>query len=293
MSVTLEQVQAAIGMELPANEYTYTERDVCLYALGVGAPADWLDQDELKFVYELSTQGFVVLPSFAVIYTSAMIDTLLTGDIGGIKYNPMMLVHGEQSLELKKPLPTAGTVTSIPRIANIYDKGSGMLIVTEVTSKDSDGDVLAVAESAMFIRGLGGFGGDRGPSSKINIPPEREPDAVHTEKTLDRQALIYRLSGDVNPLHADPNMAAVGNFDKPILHGLSTFGFATRAILKHFADNDPARMKSIRARFSKHVFPGETLITEMWDSGDGKIIFQVKAQERGEVVLSNAAAGIG
>lgn len=286
---TPEQVQSLIGQELPTTTYTYTTRDVCLYALGVGAPADWLDPDELQFVYELSSEGFKVLPSFGVIYTSGMIGSLLTGRLGDIEYNPMMLVHGEQFLEIKKPLPTAATITCRPRIANVYDKGSGMLVITEVSCLDEQHDEVAFAWSSMFIRGLGDFGGDRGPSTKVNIPPERPPDITHEEATTTRQALIYRLSGDINPLHADPAMAALGGFDQPILHGLCTFGFATRAVLRHYCDNDPAKFKSIQVRFSKHVFPGETIITEMWKESAKQIIFQCKVKERDEVVLSNAA----
>lgn len=288
MSVTLEQVKAVIGKEMPPMTYRYTTRDVSLYALGIGAPLDWLDPKELQFVYELSADGFKVLPSFGVIYTSQMIDDIVAGDIGGIKFNPMMLVHGEQYLEIKSDLPTSGTIISVPRITNIYDKGSGMVIVTTVTSRDENGKEICVGEASMFIRGLGGYGGDRGPSGNINIPPERQPDKIHEEKTLEKQALIYRLSGDINPLHADPAMAAIGNFEKPILHGLCTFGFAVRAVLKHFADNDPSKFKSVRVRFSKHVFPGDTLVTEMWRESETEIIFQTKVKERDVVAISNA-----
>lgn len=288
---SLDVVNNAIGMEMEAITYTYTERDVALYALGIGAPADWLDQDELKYVYELSTVGFKVIPSFGVIYSGAMIQSILSGNVGGIEFNPMMLVHGEQSLSIKKPLPTSGTITSTPKITNIYDKGSGLLMVTDVTSKDESDDILVVATSSMFIRGLGGFGGERGSSEKVEIP-DRAPDVVHEERTMDKQALIYRLSGDINPLHADPQMAAVGNFDTPILHGLSFFGFATRAIIKHFCDNDSDKLTSIGVRFSKHVFPGDTLITEMWKVSDTDIIFQMKSKERDVIVLSNATATI-
>lgn len=291
MVVSLDQVNAMVGKSQVTFTYSYTTRDVALYALGVGAPADPLDQDELRFVYERSQEGFRVLPSFAVIYTSQTIHDIISGRLGDIEFNPMMLVHGEQSLELKKPLPPEGTVTCHPVISNIYDKGSGMLVVNDIIAKDEDGDDLAVLRSSMFIRGMGGFGGERGSSEKTNIPPEREPDAVMEEQTSENQALIYRLSGDINPLHADPAMAAIGNFERPILHGLCTFGFATRAILKHFCDNDPAKFQSIAVRFSKHVFPGETLRTEMWREGD-RVIFQTKVKERDEVALSYAGATI-
>lgn len=289
MSDLKTSVDKLIGQELPPLHFNYTERDVSLYALGVGAPGDWLEQDELKFVYELSTYGFKALPTFAVLYPSKMIDVLVGGKIGEIEFNPMMLVHGEQYLEIKNPVPANGKIVCSPRISNIYDKGSGLLMVTDTVCHDEQGNEIAFNQSSMFIRGLGGFGGERGSSSSDNVPPEREPDAVHQQATLPQQALIYRLSGDINPLHADPNMAAIGNFDRPILHGLCTFGFAGRAVLKHFCNNDPSHFKSIRVRFSKHVFPGETLITEMWKVSDTKVVFRCKVAERNEYVLTHAS----
>jgi 3-hydroxyacyl-CoA dehydrogenase/3a,7a,12a-trihydroxy-5b-cholest-24-enoyl-CoA hydratase len=201
----------------------------------------------------------------------------------------MMLVHGEQYLEIKMPIPIAAHITCYPRISQVYDKGSGLLMVTDTVCKDESGSEISVSQSSMFIRGLGGFGGERGSSPDSNVPPDRAPDAIQREKMLPQQALIYRLSGDINPLHADPAMAAVGGFDRPILHGLCSFGFAGRAVLKHFCDNDPSRFKSIKVRFSKHVFPGETLVTEMWKVSDSKVVFRSTVAERNEVVLSSAA----
>jgi 3-hydroxyacyl-CoA dehydrogenase/3a,7a,12a-trihydroxy-5b-cholest-24-enoyl-CoA hydratase len=287
---TLEQVQRVIGHAYPPITFSYTERDVVLYALGIGAPADPLDQTELRFVYELSSEGFLVLPTYAAIFTSAMIQHLISGKIAGeIDYNPMMLVHGEQYLELKKPIPSKCTVACWPKISAIYDKGSGMVVVTDTPCHDENGEEIVFSQSSVFIRGIGGFGGERGPSADVHVSPERTPDAVQREKTSEKQALLYRLSGDINPLHADPMMAAMGGFDKPILHGLCTFGFAARAVLKHFCGNDPRRFKSIKVRFAKHVFPGDTLITEMWHESDNHVIFRTKVEERDAVVLSNAA----
>lgn len=286
----LELVNAAIGKQQATLTYTFTKRDTILYALGVGAPADWLDADELKFVYELHAD-FCALPTMPVVYSGALINDIVRGDIEGIKFNPMMLVHGEQAIALHKPLPVEGTIYCTPTIRNIFDKGSGMVMVTDVSCKDEQGEEIAVTTSSMFIRGLGNFGGERGSSEKIEMP-ERAPDAVHEEATLTRQALIYRLSGDINPLHADPSMAALGNFQTPILHGLSTYGFAARAVLKHFAGNNPARFRSMSGRFSREVYPGDTLITEMWQTDDG-VLFQTKAKERDVVVLAGARVVLG
>ncbi|MDQ7025873.1 MAG: MaoC/PaaZ C-terminal domain-containing protein [Anaerolineae bacterium] len=290
MTVPLDVVNAAIGKALPSIQYTFTQRDTAIYAMGVGAPSDWLDPDELKFVYELHG-GFCALPTMPVIYSGKMIDDIIQGDIQGIKFNPMMLVHGEQSLDIKAPLPIEGTITCIPKIRSIHDKGSGMLIATEVSCTDENGTLVAVTSGSMFIRGLGGFGGERGSSEKIEMP-DRAPDIVHEELTLTKQALLYRLNGDINPLHADPAMAKLGNFETPILHGLATYGFAGRAVLKHFAGNDPSRFKQMTGRFTREVYPGNTLATEMWQEPDG-VYFQTKAKERDVVVIGNGRVIIG
>lgn len=280
----------AVGFEFAPTTTSYDEGDLSLYALSIGAATDPLDASELQFVYELSRDGFKALPTYAVTFPFSLL-WQITG-VPGLRFNPALLLHGEQYLELRRPLPVKATVTNTARIANIYDKGSGALVLLDVDTADEQGQVIARNQVSLFIRGIGGFGGERGPSSAGVALPDRAPDAVHREKTNENQALLYRLSsGDRNPLHADPAFAAAGGFNRPILHGLCTFGFAGRAVLRHFAGNDPARLGSIRARFTRHVFPGETIVTEMWAVGSD-VLFQCKVAERDEVVLSNGAVGL-
>ena len=287
MSLDVNQI---LNHQFTPTTSNFSERDTSLYALSIGAASDPTDADDLPFVYELSGKGHKAFPTMAVTFPFEVLPQLF--DIPGLSsVNPMMIVHGEQYFELKRPLPTSGHFTNNGRVTHIYDKGSGALLILESTTSDEDGNEIALNRSPLFIRGMGGFGGERGPSGKINIPPEREPDVVFQDQTQPNQALLYRLnsSGDRNPLHADPQMAAFGGFDRPILHGLCSYGFAARAVIKQMAGNDVSRFKSMQARFSKHVFPGETLITEMWHDTPERIIFQTKVAERDEVVLSNAA----
>jgi acyl dehydratase len=268
-----------VGKKLGAVTHDHTERDVMLYALGVGCGTD-----ELQFCYE---RDLKVLPTFAVIPSfPAMLN------LGGaMQVNPAMILHGEQRIELHAPIPTSGTITTTPTIKAVYDKVKGAVVVVETDSVDAKGTLLFRNTAGIFARGEGGFGGDRGPSGARNVPPDRKPDKSIARKTLPQQALIYRLSGDMNPLHADPDFAKMGGFDRPILHGLCTFGYAGLAVLQAYCGGDPARMKSFEVRFSGVVFPGETITTDMWQVEPGKIVLTAKT-ERGEAVLSNAAAEV-
>jgi len=192
---------------------------------------------------------------------------------------------------VKKPFPIAANVTTMSTIRAIYDKGRGALIVADAETTDEAGEVLCVNTFGAFVRGEGGFGGDRGPSGPKNVPPERPPDEVVEMQTLPQQALIYRLSGDRNPLHADPNFAKMAGYDQPILHGLCTFGHVARAVIQKYCGGDPDRFKGLDVRFSGVVFPGDKIITEMWKESNTQITLQAKTQ-RGEVVLGNAAATV-
>lgn len=272
---------SVIGKRLDPIQHVYAEKDVMLYALGVGAGTD-----DLQFTYE---RDLKVLPTFGVIAAFPAMFSL--GPV--MQVNPMMVLHGEQRIELYAPIPTRGTLTTTPTVRAIYDKGKGAVIIVDAETVDDRGQLLFKNTFGTFARGEGGFGGDRGPSGARNVPPDRTPDAIVEMATLPQQALIYRLSGDMNPLHADPDFAKMGGFDRPILHGLCTFGHVGRAVLRRFCDNDPTRMKALDVRFAGVVFPGETIVTEMWKTGPGTLIVQAKTKERGEVVISSAAATIG
>jgi len=267
-----------IGKKLDASVYDYSEKDVILYALGVGC-----GRENLKFVYE---QDLQVLPTFAVIPAFPALFAMGSA----MQVNPMMVLHGEQRIELHGPIPTSGKLTTTPTVTAIYDKIKGALIVTETETVDAKGKLLFKNVFGAFARGEGGFGGDRGPSGQRNAVPDRKPDTIVEMKTLPQQALIYRLSGDMNPLHADPSFAKMGGFDTPILHGLCTFGHVGRAVLASFGDDQPPRLKDFEVRFVGVVYPGETIVTEMWEDKGGRVLVQARTRERGDLVINGAAA---
>ena len=276
----------ALGYEFPPQKSSYDEKDLALYALGVGASTH-----DLQYVYENASEGFKALPTFGVVPALSMIfEMYKRGEQApGMSYGFDRILHGEQYTEVKRPLPASAKLTHKAKIKEIWDKGKGAVVVTAITSYDEDGNELVYNELSTFVRGAGGWGGERGPSSEINVPPNRAPDATVEEKISEAQALLYRLSGDINPLHVDPGFAKAFGFEKPILHGLCTFGYAARHVIKAFSKDDPRLFKSIKVRFSESVFPGETLVTEMWKESDGKIVFRCRVKERDKVVISNAA----
>lgn len=267
----------AVGAKGDPHDKTWDSKDSILYALGVGAGTD-----ELMFATE-NTQNVPqrVLPTMAVVIGTGGFSAL--SSIG--TFNPAMLVHGEQSIELYDEIPVEGTVTSVGEITGVYDKGKGAVVEVASTSTDkATGRPLFTSTMSAYIRGEGGFGGDRGPSGPRNVPPERDPDHSVTYQTRPDQALLYRLSGDRNPLHSDPAFAAMGGFDRPILHGLCTYGFTGRALLHTLCESDPARFRSMAGRFSSPVLPGESLTVNMWRTDDGEAVFQTTGDD-GRVVL--------
>jgi acyl dehydratase len=270
-----------VGKKSEPVPFTYGWKDVVLYALGVGAKVD-----ELDFLYEM--RGPHVLPTFAVVPSfNAMIT--VAGDLGA---HPMMILHGEQKIVLHRAIPPNATLTTTSEVKAIYDKGKGAVVVVECQTVDGKGEGVFDNVFSIFVRGEGGFGGERGPEApKLEPPAGVQPDFEIAEQTSREQALLYRLSGDINPLHADPAMAKIGGFDRPILHGLCTYGFAGRAILKGACGGDAKRLHSFAARFSGAVFPGDTLTTRGWKRESGDYLITVTTQE-GKAVLTNAVAEI-
>jgi acyl dehydratase len=267
----------AVGSEGTPSERSWTQKDALLYALGVGCGVD-----ELRFSTE---KNQLVLPTFAVIVGMGGIPFDKIGN-----FNFAMLVHGEQAIEVFGPIPPNGKVINKGRVAGIYDKGKGALVVMESEARDAaTGELRMKNRMGAFIRGEGGFGGDRGPAGPAFEIPNRKPDAEISYDTRPDQALIYRLSGDMNPLHSDPELAKSVGFPKPILHGLCTYGFTGRALLAALCKNDPARFRSMEGRFSKPVYPGDTLSVKMWVDGS-RALFQTVTQN-GDVVLDQGRFG--
>ncbi len=285
-------VDQALGYELPELETTYDERDLALYALGVGAGKNPTDPGELHLVYERNGEGFYPLPTYGVVPAlNAIFKLASEGQTApGLHYGLDRILHGEQYLEVTRPLPPSARLKHKARISEILDKGKHAVVVTHLDTFDADsGELLVKNDVSMIVRGAGGWGGDRGGASDVNTPPDRAADVVITEKTDANQALLYRLSGDWNPLHVDPEFATAFGFEKPILHGLCTFGYVGRAAINAFAKGDPRTFKSIKVRFADSVFPGEALKIELWKESDLRVVLRATAVERNKVVISNAA----
>ena len=275
-----------MNWHFPPVRHTLTKSDCILYALGVGLGGDPLDAAQLRFVYE---DGLAALPTMAVVL--AYPGFWVKDEATGIDW--LRVVHGEQAITLHRPLPVEGELLGHSRVTGIVDKGAGKGAILYSERRISDaasGELYATLAMSTFCRGDGGFagpgGGPNGPSWAVHPIPGRPAEFVCDLPTLPQQALLYRLNGDLNPLHADPAVARAAGFARPILHGLCTLGVVGHALLRTCCDYDPARLRSLALRFSAPVFPGETIRTEMWR--DGEIVsFRARAVERDVVVLNN------
>lgn len=268
--------------------YEYSNKDTILYALGVGATLS--DSNELKYLYE-NHEEFAVLPTFFILPALQMIlvNPGMSVAIPGKQINLAQVLHGEQYIEIFDEVPAEGRLTQKMEIAEVLDKGSGAAIVINVDSLDRNGNLLIRNQTVVFAVGAGNFGGPRTGTKVVpSLPkPNRKPDQCLTQATSVDQAALYRLSGDLNPLHIDPNMALLGGFNTPILHGLCSLGYSVRLVLRAYADYDVSLFKSVKARFTKPVFPGQTLKVDMWKEGN-RIYFETSVVENGQVVISGA-----
>ncbi|MDE2011878.1 MAG: MaoC family dehydratase N-terminal domain-containing protein [Alphaproteobacteria bacterium] len=266
---------------------SYTDRETMLYALGIGFGRDPLNADELPYVYE---NGLKTVPTMATVIGWGASSILAKS---GINY--LMVVHGEQRLTMHKPLPAVADVTIDERVVGLFDKGKdkgAVLLVERAIKEAKSGDKLCTLVNTIFARGDGGFGGPKEGAPAPHALPDRAPDLVHACDTRVDQALLYALSGDRNPLHRDPNVAKMAGFPRPILHGLCTYGTACRAVISTVCRYDATKITGFDVRFSAPVFPGETIVTEMWV--DGPVIsFRSKVKERDVVVLNNGKCTLG
>jgi len=272
--------EKALAHQFEEGDGGYGRDDVILYALGVGAGVPATDPNELRYTYE---KDLVALPSFPTVANAGARASIL--GVPGLEFNRAMLLHGEQDVELHRPLPPEAKLHGKARIAEVYDKGKAALAIFESTASDADGP-LYTNRMSLFLRGEGGFGGPESPPV-ANEAPDREPDQVIESTTLPQQALLYRLCGDKNPLHCDPEFAARAGFDRPIIHGLCSYGIVCKAVVDGALDGDTSQVGRYQARFRGVAFPGETYQTKIWRE-DGRLLVEAWSKERGEIIISNA-----
>jgi acyl dehydratase len=271
--------------KFPEIDQTYSTKDTILYALGIGFGQQATSAEHLQFTYE---QGLQAFPTMAVVlgYPGFWMKDPAAG------VNWVKLVHGEQRLNIHQPIPASGRVIGRAKITHVIDKGAdkGALVITERSLHDETNKLLATISSTTFCRGDGGLTQSDDSPEQLKATPDTPADLSCTIPTLPQAALIYRLSGDDNPLHADPAVASAAGYAKPILHGLCTYGVAARAIVQTLCGNDASRLKALHNRFSSPVYPGETLVVEMWKTGANSASFRAKVAERDVVVLSHGFA---
>ena len=275
-----------LDLKAEGQTFAWGERETMLYALGIGLGADPMNETELPFVYENDLKS---VPTLATVVAWGA-----GPGVGNMGINFLMVVHGAQKVELHQPMPTAAKITADSRVLGAYDKGpKGAVIVTETVLKDQgSGAKIATLTSSIFARGDGGFGGPVDGAPEPHEVPNRAPDQSIDLTTRPDQALLYRLSGDRNPLHSNPTVAKMAGFPRPILHGLCTYGLTCRAVLQSYADYQPDRIKSHEARFSSPVFPGETVTVDLWKDGD-VISFEARVKARDVTVIKNGKSVLG
>ena len=269
--------------------YSWTDREVMLYALGIGMGNDPMDEKELLFVNEgyINKKALKVVPTFAAVCAYG-------ASPGNIDVNRVMVVDGGRDISFHKPMPVAAKVTADSRVAGVFDKGKdkGAVIERETVVRNEAGEPLVTIRGSTFARGDGGFGGPSEGQAAPHQVPTRSPDLSVDIPTRDNQALIYRLSGDRNPLHSDPEFAARAGFKRPILHGQCTYGITCRAVLQTYADYDPTAFRRHAVRFSSPVFPGETITVDMWKDGN-VVSFEARIKDRGVTVVKNGRTELG
>jgi acyl dehydratase len=275
---------ALLSLKEEGKRYSYTDRDTMLYALAVGFGDDPFNENELRFVYEKELRAVPTLAT--VVAWGAGVSTEKLG------VNYKLVLHGEEEAIFHRPMPIAANIVADSSVVEVYDKGEGKgaVVVRQTVLRDeADGEPIVSLKRTIIARGDGGTGGSKQPTPAPHPVPDREPDTVLLYKSHPNQAALYRLCGDRNPLHVDPERGRAAGFEAPILHGLCTYGFTCRAVLEAYCDFDPARIASLQVRFSSPVFPGDTLKISLWRDGD-VVSFEAAVPERDVVVIKNGKA---
>ncbi|MBO0854145.1 MAG: MaoC family dehydratase N-terminal domain-containing protein [Nocardia sp.] len=275
-------LKTALGAELPSQEFSWAPSDVQLYHLGLGAGARWTDPGELRYLDDKRPQ---VLPSFATVATTLGDTEPPKVEYPGVTIDLAKVVHGSQEIVVHRPIPATGKATATGKVTELWDKGSAAVLTRELTITDSEGEPLWTDISSIFAKGEGGFGGERGPSNKVELP-DRTPDFEILTPTLPQQALLYRMCGDRNPLHSDPEFARGAGFPNPILHGLCSYGLVCKAATDTVLDSDSGRVTGFRARFAGVLYPGETIRSRIWREGNELTIAATVVERDDAAVLS-------
>ena len=278
-----------MGLKNLGQKYAYTDREVMLYAVGIGMGADPMDEKELAFVNE----GTAVPRDLKVVPTFASVAAWGAGP-GEMNLNRVMVVDGERDITFHRPFPVAANITADSSVLSVFDKGKdkGAVILHKTVLRNDKGEELATLVASRFARGDGGFGGPSEGQPEPHKVPTRAPDRSVDIATAPGQALVYRLCGDRNPLHSDPEFARRAGFPKPILHGMCTYGITCRGVLQTYADYDASAFKQHVARFSSPVYPGETVTMDMWKDGN-VISFEAKVKSRNVTVIKNGKTVLG